>query len=75
MTSNRYTCPERNRTEKNVPVHRVSFWSGVLRDSFGRHWVLRFLGNKSKRQLLRSLFSDPLPEGHPVDRDSFCVLQ
>ena len=36
--------------------------------------MLDFLGKKWKRQLLRSLFPDPLPEGHPVDRDSlFCL--
>ena len=63
------------RTEKTVPVLRVSFWKGVLRDYLlRRRWVLKFLGNKRKRQLLRSLFSDPLPEGHPVDRDSFFCL-
>ena len=28
------------------------------------------LGNMRKGQLLRSLFSDPLPEGHPVDKDN-----
>ena len=38
--------------------------------------MLEFLGNMKKRQLLRSLFPDPLPEGHPVDRDSFfCPIQ
>ena len=58
-----------------VPVHRVSFWKGVLRDCLlRRRWVLKFLGKKRKRQLLRSLLSDPLPEGHPVDRDRFSVL-
>ena len=62
------------RTDKTVPVHRVSFWKGVPRDYLlRRRWVLKFLGNERKRQLLRSLFSDPLPEGHPVDRDSFCL--
>ena len=60
------------RTEKTVPDHGVSFWRGVLRDYLlRRRWVLQFLGNERKRQLLRSLFSDPFPEGHPVDRDSF----
>ena len=58
-----------------VPVHRVSFWKGVLRDYLlRRRRVLKFLGKKRKRQLLRSLLSDPLPEGHPVDRDRFSVL-
>ena len=61
-----------HRTEKIVPVHRVSFWRGVLRDYLLRRcWMLKFLGRKRKRQLLRSLSSDPLPEGHPVDRDNF----
>ena len=33
---------------------------GVLRDYLlRRRWVLKFLGNKGERQLLRSLFSDP----------------
>ena len=51
---------------------RVSFWRGVRRDYLLRRcWVLKFLGNKRERQLLRSLFSDPLLEGHSVDRDSF----
>ena len=36
--------------------------------------MLKFLGKRRKRQLLRSLFSDPLPEGHPVDRDNFLCL-
>ena len=36
--------------------------------------MAKFLGNKRKRQLLRSLFADPLPEGHLVDRDSFSFL-
>ena len=63
------------RTEKIVPVPRVSFWRGVLRDYLlRRRWVLKFLGKRRKRQLLRSLFSDPLPEGHPVDRDHFLRL-
>ena len=63
------------KTEKTVPVHRVSFWRGVLRDDLLRRcWVRKFLGKKRKRQLLRSLFSDPLPEGHPVDRDNFFCL-
>ena len=53
----------------------MSFWKGVLRDYLlRRRWVPKFPGNKRKRQLLRSLFSDPLPEGHPVDRDSFLCL-
>ena len=52
-------------TEKTVPVHRVSFWIGVVRDYLlRRRWVLIFLGKKRKRQLLGSLFSDPPPEGH-----------
>ena len=34
----------------------------------------KFLGNRRKRQLLRSLSSDPVSEGHPVDRDNFSVL-
>ena len=63
------------RTEKAVPVRRVSFWKGVLRDYLlRRRRVLRFLGNMTKRQLLRSLLSDPLQEGHPVDRDNFFCL-
>ena len=63
---------ERFRTEKIVPVHRVSFWKGVLRDYLlRRRWVLKFLGKKRKKQLLRNLFSDPLPEGHPVDGQFF----
>ena len=58
-----------------VPVHRVSFWKGVRRDYLlRRRRVLKFLGKKRKRQLLRSLLSDPLPEGHPVDRDHFSVV-
>ena len=36
--------------------------------------MLKFLGKRKKRQLLRSLFSDPLPEGHPGDRDNFICL-
>ena len=64
------------RTEKTVPVRRVSFWKGVLRDYLlRRRWVPKFLGKKRKRQLLRSLFSDSLPEGHPVDRDNFFCLR
>ena len=60
------------RTEKTVPVDRVSFWKGVLRDYLlRRRCMLKFLGKKRKRQLLRSLLSDPLPEGHPVNRDRF----
>ena len=40
-----------------------------------RRWVLKLPGKRRKRQLLRSLFSDPLPEGHPVDRDnSLCLI-
>ena len=63
------------RKEKVVPVHRVSFWRGVLGDYLLRmRWVLKVLGKKRKRQLLRSLFPDPLPEGHPVDRDNFFCL-
>ena len=33
----------------------------------------KFMANKRKRQLLRSLSSDPLPEGHLVNRDSFAL--
>ena len=33
-----------------------------------RRWMPKFLGNKRKRELLRSLFSDPLPGAHPMDR-------
>ena len=36
--------------------------------------MLKFLGNRRKGQLLKSLLSDPLPEGHRVDRDSFFCL-
>ena len=38
----------------------MSFWKGVLRDYLLRRcWMLKFLGKKRKRQLLRSLSSDP----------------
>ena len=37
--------------------------------------MLQFLGSKRKEQLLRSLFSDPLLEGHPGNRDSFFCLK
>ena len=34
-----------NRTEKIVPVHRVSFCTGVLRDCLlRRRWMLKLLG-------------------------------
>ena len=36
--------------------------------------MLKFIGRKWKRRLLRRLFSDPLPEGHPVDRDKFDIV-
>ena len=36
--------------------------------------MLKFLGKKRKRQLLRSLSSDPLSEGQPGYRDSFLCL-
>ena len=36
--------------------------------------MLKFIGKKRKRQLLRSLSSDPLSEGHPVYRDTFLCL-
>ena len=36
--------------------------------------MLKFLEKKWKRQVLVSLSSDPLPEGQPVDRDSFFCL-
>ena len=63
-----------NMTKKSVPVHRVSFWRGVLRETLLRRLCkLKFQGQR-KRQLLRSLLSDPLPEGHPVDRDSFFLV-
>ena len=66
-----YVC----RTEEIVPVLCPSGGGGVLRDCLlRRRWMLKFLGTKRKRQLLRSLSSDPLPEGHPVDRDSFFCL-
>ena len=39
------------RTEKIVPVHRVSFWRGVLRDYLlRRHWMLEFLGEKKRKR-------------------------
>ena len=64
------------RTKKIVPVHRVSFWRGVLRGYLlRRRRMLKFLGKKRKRQLLRSLSSDPLSEGHPVYRDNFLCLK
>ena len=48
---------------------------GVLRDYLlRRRRMLKFLGKKRKRQLLRSLSSDPLSEGHPVYRDNFLCL-
>ena len=63
------------RTKKIVPVNRVSFWRGVLRDYLlRRRRMLKFLGKKRKRQLLRSLSSDPLSEGHPVYRDTVLCL-
>ena len=37
--------------------------------------MLKFLGEKRKRQLLRGLSSDPLSEGHPVYRDNFLCLK
>ena len=37
--------------------------------------MLEFLGKKRKRQLLRSLSSDPLSEGHPVYKDKFLCLR
>ena len=49
-----------SRAEKTATVHRVSLWKGVLRDYLlRRRWVQPFLGNKRKRRLLRSLYSDP----------------
>ena len=40
---------------------------GFLRDCLlRRRWMLELLGNERKRQLLRSLFPDRLPEGHSV---------
>ena len=49
------------RTEKTAPVHRASFWKGVLRNYlFGRGWVLKFLGNKRKKATSKkSLFRPP----------------
>ena len=41
----------KGRTKKNVPVNRVSFWRGVLRDYLLRsRWMLQFLGNKRKKE-------------------------
>ena len=63
------------RTKKAVPGRRVCFWRGVLRDNLlRRRWMLKFLVNRRKRQLLRSLSSDPLPEGHHVNRNNFFCL-
>ena len=48
--------------EETVPVHRVSFWRGVLRDYLlRRRWMLTFLGQKeekatSKKSLVRPPF-------------------
>ena len=36
--------------------------------------MLKVLGGKRKKQLLRSLSSDPFPEGHPGDRTAFSVV-
>ena len=50
---------------------------GVLRDYLLRRFrMLKLLGKKRKRQLLRCLSSDPLSEGHPVDRDNcLCLIE
>ena len=67
MTPSEHLTPHLVGMKKIVPVHRVSFWKGVLRDYLLRtRWMLKFLGNKSKRLLLRSIFSNPLPEGQPM---------
>ena len=73
-----YWCPKpiQTRTKKIVPVHRVSFWKGVLRDYLLRRcWMLKFLGKKRERQLLRRLSSEPFSEGHLVYRDNFRCLK
>ena len=60
-----------------VPYTGYPSGGGVLRDCLlRRRWMLNLLGKKRRRQLLRSLFPDPLREEHPVDKDSFffCVL-
>ena len=36
--------------------------------------MLKVLGEKGKREILRVLSSELLPEGHPVDRDSLVVV-
>ena len=36
--------------------------------------MLKFQGKRMRRLLLRSIFSDPLPEGHPVDGQFFSCL-
>ena len=60
---------------ENCPCPRCVLLQGILRDYLlRRRWALKFPGNTRKRQLIRSLFSDPLPEGHPVGRDSFFCL-
>ena len=65
--------------EKIAPVQRVSFWRGVLRDYLlRRHWRLsakmRILGNKRKRQLLRSLSPDPPSRRTPCGQGQFFCL-
>ena len=51
----------RSRTEKTVPVRRVSFWKKIPRKE------------EEKATSKKSLVG-PLPEGHPVDRDRFFCL-
>ena len=63
------------RMEKTVPVHRVSFWKGVLRDyPLRSRWVLIVVRNKETATSKKFLFRPP-SRRTPADRDSVFWLK
>ena len=62
------------RTEKSVPVHRVSFWKGVLRDYLlRRRWVLKFLGKEEEKATSKKSVVRPPSRRTPCGQGQFSL--